>query len=308
MERVLFVGRGSRLKFGALAAATLLAVSASASQAALTHRYSFTTDMSDSVGGATYNGTLINRATVSGGALQFNNPNFTGGKNPDTNGYGSLPISILPTSGSVTIEEWFTITGSGFFAESYTFSDNNNDTNNPGANNGQYLVHCISCPQGGAVPAGGGNRIEQAQVGGYTTETDDFGETPGVGAGGGGYMDDGETFMCATVIDASTGLMSYYMYDMSQGGIGGLQSTVAADPLSGYSFTNAYLGRSAFIQDDATSGSMNEFRIYDDAQSAAQVAADEAAGPNVVVVPEPASLTVLAVGGLAMAGRRRRRA
>jgi hypothetical protein len=308
MKKVLFVGRGSRLKFGALAAAALLAVSASASQAALTHRYSFTTGMSDSVGGATFNGSLVNSATVSGGALQFNNPNFTGGKNPDTNGYATLPISILPTSGSVTIEEWFTITGSGFFAESYTFSDNANDTNNPGANNGQYLVHAISCPQGGATPAGGGNRIEQAQAGGFSTETDDYGSTVGVGAGGGGFMDDGETFMCATVIDASAGLMSYYMFDMSQGGIGGLQSTVAADPLSGYSFTNAYLGRSAFIQDDATSGSMDEFRIYNSAQTAGQVAIDASAGPNVVVTPEPASLSILALGGLAMAGRRRRRA
>lgn len=45
-----------------LASALILPASAS-----LTHRYSFTTDASNSVGGA--NGTLMNGATVSGGAV-----------------------------------------------------------------------------------------------------------------------------------------------------------------------------------------------------------------------------------------------
>jgi len=61
-------------------------------------------------------------------------------------------------SGSVTIEEWFTFGGSGFFTESYAFSNNANDTNPPGATNGQYLMGVISAPQGGPVPAGGGSR------------------------------------------------------------------------------------------------------------------------------------------------------
>src|SRR5271169_5567348 len=81
-------------------------------RADLTHRYSFTTDASDSVGNA--NGTLVNAATVSGGQLQLNNPNFSGSTSgqPDPHGYLSLPPSILPSSGSATIEEWFTFTGS----------------------------------------------------------------------------------------------------------------------------------------------------------------------------------------------------
>src|ERR1051326_9021409 len=91
-----------------LTAAIIAVAYASTASAQLTHRYSFTSDASDSVGGA--NGTLHGVATVSGGQLQLNNPNFSnpGGPNPFPNGgYLSLPPSILPSSGSVTIEQWF---------------------------------------------------------------------------------------------------------------------------------------------------------------------------------------------------------
>ena len=271
---------------------------------ALIHRYSFNGTPNDSVGVA--NGTLMNAATVAGGQLQFNNPNFSanGVQGADPNGYLSLPASIMPLTGSVTIEEWFTITGSGFFAESYTFTDHANDANPPSATNGQYLMHAISAPQGGPNPSGGGNHVAQATAG-FTTETDAFNTTPGVGAFGGGYLDDGETFMCATVIDSGAGTLSYYMFDVSQGGLGGLQQTITAIPLSSYSFTNAYLGRSAFWQDNATSGSFDEFRIYSDARSAAQIANDYAFGPN--NLPEPGSLTLAGLGALGLLSSRRSR-
>ncbi len=254
----------------------------------------------------------MNSATVSGGALQLNNPNFTAGTGtaPDTNGYLSLPASILPSSGSATIEEWVTFTGSGFFTESWAFTNNANDTNPPGATNGQYLMHTISAPQPATPPGGantGGSHIAQSLAGYAGGETDAYGTTPGVGAGGGGYMDDGETFMSATVIDSVAGTLSYYLYDVSAGNIGGLQQSITAIPLSSYNFTNAYLGRSPFLADNATSGSIDEFRIYNDAQTASQVAADEAAGPNVVVVPEPMSMGLLGLGGLTLLRRRPRR-
>lgn len=267
--------------------------------AALTHRYSFTTDASDSVGVA--NGTLFNSATVSGGNLQLNNPNFSGPST--TRGYLGLPATILPSSGSVTIEQWFTFTGSGFFTEAYTFSNNNNDSNQPGQFNGQYLMHTISAPQGGPVPAGGGSHVAQSLNGWGGGETDAFGTTPGLGAGGGGYLDDGGTYMAATVIDGTAGTLSYYVYRVSDG-FGGLQQTITAIPLSSYSFSNAYLGRSAFGGDNATSGTVDEFRIYDHAISAEGIAADLAAGAN--VVPEPTAFALVGIGGLALLRRRQK--
>jgi hypothetical protein len=67
---------------------------------AMTHRYSFTTDASDSIEGA--NGTLLGDATVSGGQLVLDG---TGGT------YVTLPGNIIniATNASVTIEAWTTI-------------------------------------------------------------------------------------------------------------------------------------------------------------------------------------------------------
>jgi hypothetical protein len=277
----------------------------------LIHRYDFSGTIaaggtvSDLVG--TANGLLVNSATVSGGSLQLNNAPFSG---PSTaGGYLSLPAGILPSSGSATIETWFTFGGSGFFTEAYTFTNSANDTNPPGANNGQYLMGTISAPQPGTPPGGantGGSHIAQSLAGYAGGEIDAYETTPGVGAGGGGYLDDGETFMMAMTID-STGNLSYYLYDLSQGGIGGLQQTVAGNPLSAFAFTNAFLGRSAFPGDNSTNGTIDEFRVYNTALSASQIAADEAAGPNVVVTPEPASLSIAAIGAAALVSRRRRK-
>ena len=285
-----------------MTAAIALAACAFTARAGLTHLYTFNDGTAnDSVGGA--NGTLVDGSiagvpTVSGGQLQLNNPNFSGPSSSAN--YLSLSPSILPSSGSATIEMWFTFTGSGFFTEAWTFSDNNHDSNPPGASNGQYLMHTISAPQGGPVPSGGGSHVAQSLACyGGGAETDAFGTTPGIGAVGGCYLDDGETFFAATVIDGTAGTLSYYLYDISAGGVGGLQQTITAIPLSSYSFTDAYLGRSAFAGDNATSGSIDEFRIYDSAQSAAQIAADFAAGP----IPEPSSLALVAIGALGLLAR-----
>lgn len=288
-----------------MASVAVLTAGISTVQADLTHRYSFTTDVTDSVGSA--NGTLVGTQnggpTVSGGQLVLNNPNFQGA-NP-ANNYLSLPVSILPSSGSVTIEQWFTFTGSGFFTEGWAFSDRNGGANPPGASSGQYFMHTISNPQGGPVPAGGGSSVAQTIAGyGGGAETRAYGTTTGIGAGGGGYLDDGGTYMSATVIDSVAGTLAYYVYRVSDG-VGGLQSTITAIPLSSYSFTEAFLGRSPFDADNATSGTIDEFRIYNDARSASMILGDYLAGPN-VLVPEPTSATLLALGGVSLLLLRRR--
>jgi hypothetical protein len=289
------------IHIGMMGSVVALAACATTAQAQLAHRYSFTTDASDSVGGA--NGTLVNSATVSGGQLQLNNPNFTAGGNPDPNGFLSLSPSILPSSGAATIETWFTFTGSGFFTEAWTFS---NGTDAAPPVGGQYLMDTISAPQPAGTPGQGnntgGNHIVES-LNGYNPgpEIDAYGTTPGMGAVGGGYLDNGDSCFSAVVIGAD-GTLSYYLYDITTG-TGGLQSTVAGNPLTAFNFTNAYLGRSAFSGDNATSGSIDEFRIYDNAQSAAAVAADFTAGPA-TVVPEPASLALLGLSGLALFLRR----
>lgn len=291
-----------------LASVVVVATLASTARADLIHRYNFDTDASDSIGSAdgTFVGSTMGGPTVSGGQLQLNNNTFQAAS--ATNNYLSLPASILPSSGSVTIEQWGTYNGSGFFTEAWAFSDRNGGANPPGADVGQYLMFTISAPQPATPPGGagtGGSHIAQATAG-YNTETDAYHTTAGIGAaGGGGYLDDNGTYMTAAVIDSNAGTLSYYLYRVSDGA-GGLQQTISADPLSSYSFTDAFLGRSPFDADNATAGSIDEFRIYNEARDGSTILADYLAGPN-ELVPEPTSLAVLGLGGLLGLFFRRRR-
>jgi hypothetical protein len=82
-------------------------------QAVLTHRYSFTTDDSDSVGGA--NGTNEGNAAVSGGALQLD-----GGAGD----YVALPGGLLGTYRSATVDIWATIsTAQQHWSRLWEFAD-----------------------------------------------------------------------------------------------------------------------------------------------------------------------------------------
>jgi hypothetical protein len=285
---------------------------AALAHADLTHRYSFNDGTTnDSVGGV--NGVLVGTvgggSTVSGGMLNLNNPNFSG--TSAAQNYMSLPGSVVPASGSATFEGWFNFGGSGFFTELFSATNSNSDANPPGSNTGQYLMGTISAPQPATPPGGagtGGSHVDESLAGYAGGEIDAYESTPGVGAGGGGYLDDNENFFYSVVIDGTANTLSYYLYDASQGGIGGLQQTVSGIPLSSFSFTNLYLGRSAFPGDNSTNGTINEFRIYNDAQSASQIAADYAAGPDVVVpVPEPVCMGLLALGSIGLLARRRTR-
>jgi hypothetical protein len=296
-------------KFALLAAVAAVSFG-SLAKADLTHRYSFddgTPD--DSVGGV--NGTLVGTtgggATISGGMLNLNNPDFSG---PGaTENYMNLPGSVIPSSGSATLEGWFSSPGSGFFTELFSATNSNSDANPPGANTGQYFMGVISAPQPATPPGGagtGGSHIAESAAGYAGGEVDAYEETPGVGAAGGGYLDNGDTYFYAAVIDGNANTLTYYLYDQTTG-LGGPQETITGIPLSDFSFTNLYLGRSAFTTDNATSGTINEFRIYNNAQSAAAIAADYAVGPDVVLpVPEPMSMGLLALGSVGLLARRRR--
>ena len=81
-------------------------------EATLTHRYSFTTDPSDSVGGA--DGTLQGAATVSSGQLQLT------GNNTD---YLDLPPGLLQNYDAVTIEAWVNLGAAQHWARLWEFTD-----------------------------------------------------------------------------------------------------------------------------------------------------------------------------------------
>jgi len=92
-------------------------------RADLTHRYSFATDASDSVG--TAHGTLVGNAAVDSGIVNFEGTSGT---------FVDLPAGMISNYTSVTFEFWANIGANGNWCELYAFGDRN-----PGGN-GRHMV------------------------------------------------------------------------------------------------------------------------------------------------------------------------
>ena len=272
----------------ALAAGTVFAAT-SASQAALTHLYTFNNgNVNDSVGSA--NGNLV----VGTGSVDPINTGFSNGMvnldNGRNNGttiggqsagasYVNIPASVIPTSGSVTIETFHTLSSTGNFSAVLSASNGQGQfileqSSRDGTPNGSLAAY--QAPMGTQVQA----RNNPA----------------------GQFQDTGNTFFTAVVVDGAASTLSYYINGTFQSSI----AIPAGQGLDSLNLTEFALGRAPFNDPGAT-GSFDELRIYNDAQSLGQIATTFAAGPS-QAVPEPASLGLLGLGGLALLNRRRRTA
>ncbi|HEY1789947.1 MAG TPA: LamG-like jellyroll fold domain-containing protein [Verrucomicrobiae bacterium] len=208
----------------------------------LTHRYSFTSDASDSIGGA--NGTLMGDATVSGGQLVLDGSSgcFLDLPGADIN---------IATNTSVTIEAWVTFNDPSTWAYLFGFGNTNN-----GAGVGQ--IGCVPCAQAGGYIHWG---ITENQSGGATV--------------GWAHGWNNATMHITSVVDPTTGTISIYrdgVLEVTQGG--------ANNPLSDTPTNWAYLGHSFYSADPYLSASIDEFRIYNGALTPAQVAMTQLSGPN----------------------------
>ncbi len=285
----------TRVLVSAAAAVMFVGAMGVNAQASLTHNYEFNTSSgnTDTVGGTS--GTLQNGATiVNGTGLVLAN-----GGNPSTLSnagaqYDSLGGGLLPTSGSATVEEYFTptsATGNGYYTQAFDFN------NGPGVNNGasssDYFLGVLSAPTGG-----GGSHISLNSGNGETDSSI------------GPFLDgsaSGNT-MIAAVIDGTANTLSYYINGAQ---IGTAVALPAGTSLANFNNVNTVLGISPF-NDPSFSGNIQGFRIFNNALTASQIAADNAAGPNGPIsespaIPEPATLGLLGLGAVGMLARRKRK-
>lgn len=236
--------------------------------ATLAHRYSFTSDASDSVGGA--NGALMGTAAVSGGQLVLDGSpgcylNLPGGQ-----------INIA-TNLAVTFDAWVSFGDAATWAQLFAFGNTNNGS---GVNN----ISCVPCAEGGGFHNWG------------LTENLPNGRTPGWSHGWNNL-----TAHITSVVDPQTGTISVY-----RDGVLEIAEYDANSPLSNVATNYAFLGRSVFDADPYLSASVDEFRIYSGALTPAQVALIQQVGPNstslnvgalssIVVVPTnyPANASLL---------------
>jgi hypothetical protein len=240
----------------------------------LTHRYSFTTDASDSVGGA--NGTLQGNVTIVNGAASF--PGLTNGD------YVQLPPGLISNYTSATFEFWVDVGANGTWEELYAFG---NQDNGLGANMVMFTPH--SGP--------GDFRMSYAQADpGFNDEH--FTTGPGI-------LDNLGALSVACVYDPPNNIMTLYT-----NGVRVSSLSPVTTGAKGFSFTNVYnvnswLGRSLYNGDAPYAGTIDEFRIYNNALGPLQIYADNVAGPGTVLTNVPITSFVWNVVTNLLYGERR---
>ncbi|HZR16120.1 MAG TPA: LamG-like jellyroll fold domain-containing protein [Verrucomicrobiae bacterium] len=230
-----------------LAQALLLAMNLTA-QADLTHRYSFndavdSTNAVDSVGGA--NGALYPGASFPGdGTVALDG----------TSGFVYLPDDIISNYTSVSFEVWTTPNSNPTWARLFDFGDNQGGPGTGG--NGTYFTYICFVD---------GNNSLRGDILGLTGESIIQGPTPAAG----------EYHQIVFTVDATAKTGALYDNGVQVAFRTGFNITPQT---VGHTF-NDYIGRSQYA-DPYYNGSIDEFRIYNNALSPAQVEADFESGAN----------------------------
>jgi hypothetical protein len=231
----------------------LLTVASVGYSQTLTHRYSFNdpTTVIDSVGGPNWNGTLLGSATLDGSNLQL-----------DGGGWVILPSGIITNYPQVSVEFWVTYSPDNpVWTRTFAFGDQINGGEHTGVDYTHYA---------------GGN-YQNLNI---STE-----------ANGGAYANNpaglnGQTNVHVTVVVDPAGNRMYYYNGLTSPSV--LNSSTVP-PLSGVIDSVNLIGKSLWDQDAPLMGTINEFRVYNGAITPAQLALNDAAGPDNYVT-NPGSL------------------
>jgi hypothetical protein len=217
-------------------------------RADLIHRYSFhETGIKDSVGNA--DGAMKGASIVDGKLVLKND-----GKNSGDDDVQFVEFSkpILPKTGSVSLVFWFTASDAGAFSRLIDLGDQDNSE-------GRAFIYFTARDSDDQSRAA----ISATDAGSKTNLDND-------------RLDDGEKHMVALVIDGDA--KKFHVF------IDGKEPTPAVglgdNTLDKVSPKHAWIGRSAFDTDPGLSATVEEFRVYDNALSATDVAAAMKAGPG----------------------------
>src|SRR5262245_21828050 len=236
------------------------------SEAAMVHRYSFTTDASDAVGGA--NATLFNGATVSSGKLMFGS----------TNGYADLPIgATVAALQNFTVEAWVTVDQQATWARIFDF--------------GTDASSCMFLAAQSDGPSGAGPMFVMTKVSKQLLTGPPVSPHPPASY----FLPVGTETHIAVSIDYAGNFAALYI----NGVLVASSAHISYRGVDLGSTTHNYLGRSQYPQDPYFKGSIDELRIYDEALTPVEVLRSFQLGPNKdqppgnlpdVVVPATADL------------------
>jgi hypothetical protein len=276
---------------------------ATAAQGALQHRYSFTSDATDSVGGA--HGAVVDAgaatAVFAGGVLDLSANTGQGSDSGiSEDAYVDLPNGIISgaaSGGTLTTEIWARAAENRNWAALFSSGTSNGGENSSNGGNSADYIQLI--PRAGAA----GNDLRQ------TTHRDDLGAEGFVDDVVGGDLSTTVERHIVSVFDQSGGLPGTVTMYVDGVLIGSAPIAGNAAPngylnLATMTDNNNWLGRSQW-PDPVFDGFINEFRIHNSALSPLAVLASFRAGPD-AVVPEPATCALALVGliGLGAAARK----
>ncbi len=215
--------------------------------AALVHRYSFNetsgTTVADSIGGPAWNGSLPHGGTFSGGQLTL----FSNSQQ-----YVQLPANILSNYAAVTIEAWAAFP-SQMVWNTFFYGFGNTD----GAGTGEYYIFC--------APQRGWTAITATDPG--------FSGEQGVGSAGDFSFHTNLHYVA--VFNPPAGTLAVF----TNGVLVGVNNTIT-DQMSSVTDTLNYIARSLYTGDLYIDVILDEFRIYNGAMTANEIAAAQILGPN----------------------------
>ncbi len=231
------------------------AVSVHNPDAILTHRYAFTNDASDAMNpGGAWDGTLPNSATYANGQIVLD---------PTQLQYVQLPSGILSNYNAVTIESWVSPSDNTINQwATFFYGFGNTDASGRGD---YYIFGSLSRNYACLTGTDPGYNAEQG-VSGYP------------GWGGTNNLEG---------LDGTTNLHWVAVYNPPQGTISiytnGVLEAMATGITTQISQTESvlnYIGKSLYNSDPPFGGSVDEFRIYNGALTANEIAATQVLGPN----------------------------
>jgi mono/diheme cytochrome c family protein len=243
------------LCLAAIASLNLAAFNIFAQAGGLTHRYSFNDGTAnDSVGSA--NGALLGNATVQGGQLVL--PNVTAAT-PATD-YLQLPPGVVTNDLAVTVEAWAT-----FSPNQYTWANLFDFGDQDGTGYSEFDIHVCIHSSNDSTIAG----ISDSDNANLDYQFIDLG--PGSDL-------DGQTNLCLSIVfNPPAGYIDVFTNGALAGGI----SNVTIQ-MSGVQDVRNLVGTDNWFSNPGMQGSIDEFRIYNFALSAAQVQGDYQSGPDVL--------------------------
>ena len=204
--------------------------------------------MTDSVGAA--------HGTVEGTTLDGSGDLALAGTTSDE--YVDLPNGPISSLDSVTLETWFTWSGGGAWQRLFDFGSSDGAEGAQG--DGQ--TYLFLTPK--AVDADGFMRVA------YTAS----GNENEILVTAAAAAPTGTMTHVTVVVDGVAGELALYQGTTLAG------SEAFTGLLSDLDDVNAWLGRSQYTADPEFAGTLHEFRIYDAALTAAEIAYSDAAGPD----------------------------